>query len=637
MSNSKYKIVKKLGQGGMGTVYLGHDQILDRPVAIKVLSSELSSNSEFTERFLTEARVCAKLNHPNIIKIFDFGKSPSTNQIYFVMEYIDGESLTNLIKFNKIETEKKLITICIDVLNGLKCSHEQGILHRDIKPDNILLNKSGNPILMDFGIAKLIQNEGMTRTGETMGTPEYMSPEQVMGSELNCQTDLYSFGIVMYQMTTGKLPFQGDTPIATALKHVHDTPLSPSQFNKSISQGLEKIILKVIQKDKNLRYQTATEIINDLYMLTDQNIEIKVSGNEVGPIKTNRISINTSQTNVSPKQLTQNIETSAINFNQSKISINDIILKSIEDGKLNFHEILFDAITDNDVETFNFLTALKLPLNFINKNNSTPLMHAIKSNSQDMIDLMLSYKIDVNFKNNFNETPLMIACNTGDLETVKLLLKKGANPDLKNNKNELALNYSENKGYSEISNFLLNFSSSISEPDEIDTHTNDIKIQNGNLSLDEILLENISSNNFNPNYELFQAIENDQIFITNIIIKLKLADVNIKDKKSNTPLHHAAKYNNKSIITSLINNGANCNITNINDETPLHIACNNGNIDIISILLEKTDYTIKNSNSKDILDIAKDKGNKDIIKLIENHIKAKSPSLINKFMGIFKR
>lgn len=641
MSNSKYKILKKLGQGGMGTVYLGHDQILDRQVAIKVLSSELSSNSEFTERFLTEARVCAKLNHPNIIKIYDFGKSPSTNQVYFVMEFIDGDSLTNIIKFNKIETENKILSICKDVLSGLKCSHELGILHRDIKPDNILINKNGIPILMDFGIAKLIQNEGITRTGETMGTPEYMSPEQVMGSELNCQTDLYSFGIVMYQMATGKLPFQGDTPIATALKHVHETPPLPSNFNNSISPGLENIILKIIQKDKNLRYQSATEIINDLENLNSSNKAINISA-DARPIKTDKVILGNSHqtinTSLSENHNAQNIDTITSQLTQSKIKLCDVITKSIEEGKLNFHELLFDAITDNDVTALKFLADIKIPFNFINENNSTPLIHSIKSNSQDIFDLLISYKVDVNFKNNDDETPLMIACNTGDIETVKLLIKKGANPNLKNKKNELAYNYAENKGYSEISNFLLNISSSNSEPLESDNaNISNNLIQNGNFSLHDILKDNISKNNFNPNYELFQSIENDIFFITNILIKLKLAEINVRDKKANTPLHQSVKFNNKIISSFLINNGSDCNAINSNGETPLHIACTNGNNELISILIEKTDHTIKNSNNKDILDIAKDKGNKEAIKLIESYLKSKSPSLINKFMNIFKK
>ncbi|OQA79989.1 MAG: Serine/threonine-protein kinase PknB [bacterium ADurb.Bin243] len=653
MSNSKYKIIKKIGEGGMGSIYLGHDQILDRPVAIKVLSSKLSSNNEFMERFLTEARVCAKLNHPNIIKIFDFGTSQSTNQAYFVMEFVDGESLADHIKFNKIGTEKRLVEICKSVLSGLKCSHDQGILHRDIKPENILINEEGRPVIMDFGIAKLIQNESITRAGETMGTPEYMSPEQVLGNELNCQTDIYSFGILMYYMITGRLPFQADTPIATALKHVNEAPIPPSKFNSSMSHELENIILKAIQKNKSSRYQNASEIIKDLESLYGQNIGSNIPACEIKPIKTDKFdvynlgdqnqNVDASQPAQNAKKLTTNGQPHAIQnaektteIKPSIISFHDIIVKSIEEEKLNFHELLFDAITDNDTVIFNFLIDFKIPIDVIGENNSTPLMHSIRSNSNDIFDLLISNKVDVNFKNKTGETPLMIACAVGDLETVKILIKKGANQNIKNSKNEIAFNYAENKGYSEITNYLLNISNTISETNDIEEPVNSKNYRNGNLSLNEILQENIANGNLNSGFELFQSIETDKLAIASILIKQKLAGVNITDKKSNTPLHQAVKFNNKTMAELLINNGANFNSVNNNCETPLHIACFNGNIDLVSLLIAKTDYNIKNSNNKTALDIAKEKGTKEIIKIIEATIKSRTPSLINRFMDIFK-
>lgn len=653
MSNSKYKIIKKIGEGGMGSVYLGHDQILDRPVAIKVLSSKLSSNKEFMERFLTEARVCAKLNHPNIIKIFDFGTSQNTNQAYFVMEFVDGESLTDYIKFNKIRTENRLIEICKSVLSGLKCSHDQGILHRDIKPDNILINKDGNPVLMDFGIAKLIQNESITRAGETMGTPEYMSPEQVLGNELNCQTDIYSFGILMYYMITGRLPFKADTPIATALKQVNEAPAPPSKFNSSMSRELENIILKTIHKNKNFRYQNAGEVISALETMNGSNIDTNFPVCEITPIKTDKLNVDNfsdsrqDNNNAQPVQNNDKITISnqpqavqndgkTAEIKPSKISFHDILVKSIEEEKLNFHEMLFDAIADNDTIILNFLIDLKIPIDIIGENNSTPLMHSIKSNSNDIFDLLISNKADVNFKNKTGETPLMIACAAGDLETVKILIKKGANQNIKNSKNEIAFNYAENKGYSEITNYLLSISNTISKTDDIDEPANSKNYRNGNLSLNEILQENLANGNLNAGFELFQSIENDKLAVASILVKQKLTGVNIKDKKSNTPLHQAVKFNNKTVTELLINNDADFNSVNNNGETPLHIACFNGNIDLVTLLIEKTDHTTKNSNNKTALDIAKEKGNKEIIKTIEAAIKSKTPSLINRFMDIFK-
>ena len=621
MSDSKYKTIKKLGQGGMGIVYLGYDQVLDRHVAIKVLSPELSSNSEFIERFLREARVCAKLNHQNIVKIFDFGKIPGTGQVFFVMEFVDGESLTNYIKFNKIESENRFVEICKNVLSGLKYSHDMGILHRDIKPDNILINKEGIPILMDFGIAKSSQDEEMTKTGTLLGTLAYMSPEQALSNELNCQTDLYSFGIVMYQMVTGKVPFKGDAQKSTLWKHLNEIPVPPSQMKNSISSELEKIILKAIQKDKNIRYQNAAEIINDL---NNYNIQV----NETTPLV------------LSPEILSQsgqNTEKNSAIIKSSRFGIRDILVKSMQDGKFNFGEMLFDAITDKDMEVINFLIELNVPLNFVGRNDLTPLMHSIRFNSQEVFDLLISYKVDVNYKNKNGETPLMIACGSGDLETVKILIKKGADPNIKNIRNEIAFNYSNNNGYLETSNYLLNISSNTSPTDEINMHKKENPFQNGDLTITEILSENLSNGNFNPGYELFQSIENNKNIIASLLIKDKLTDINIKDKKSNTPLHQSVKFNNIAIAVLLINNNADCNIVNDSGETPLHIACYSKNIEIVKLLIDKTDHTVKTLNNKSIIDLARESGNKEIIKIVEAHIKSKSPSLINKFMGIFKK
>ncbi|HOD41017.1 MAG TPA: ankyrin repeat domain-containing protein, partial [Candidatus Wallbacteria bacterium] len=185
-------------------------------------------------------------------------------------------------------------------------------------------------------------------------------------------------------------------------------------------------------------------------------------------------------------------------------------------------------------------------------------------------------------------------------------------------------------------NYLLNISNTISETNDIEEPVNSKNYRNGNLSLNEILQENIANGNLNSGFELFQSIETDKLAIASILIKQKLAGVNITDKKSNTPLHQAVKFNNKTMAELLINNGANFNSVNNNCETPLHIACFNGNIDLVSLLIAKTDYNIKNSNNKTALDIAKEKGTKEIIKIIEATIKSRTPSLINRFMDIFK-
>jgi len=238
-SIGKYKIEKLLGKGAMGEVYLGRDETLDRFVAIKVLQG----SAEFTTAFLEEARLCAKLEHPNILKIFELGKVEESGRLYCVMQYIDGGSLTELIKNKGVLSEAEVLAISRGVLSGLQCAHKAGIIHRDIKPDNILFDRNGFPIIADFGIAQNLNNV-FTLNKQIIGTPEYMSPEQAQGLDLNSRTDIYSFGVVMFQMATGRLPFCAETPLELALKHVNDTAPSPLAINRSMNPELAKIIIK---------------------------------------------------------------------------------------------------------------------------------------------------------------------------------------------------------------------------------------------------------------------------------------------------------------------------------------------------------------------------------------------------------
>ncbi|HOD39531.1 MAG TPA: FHA domain-containing serine/threonine-protein kinase, partial [Candidatus Wallbacteria bacterium] len=234
---------------------------------------------------------CAKLEHPNILKIFELGKVEESGRLYCVMQYIDGGSLTELIKNKGVLSEAEVLAISRGVLSGLQCAHKAGIIHRDIKPDNILFDRNGFPIIADFGIAQNLNNV-FTLNKQIIGTPEYMSPEQAQGLDLNSRTDIYSFGVVMFQMATGRLPFCAETPLELALKHVNDTAPSPLAINRSMNPELAKIIIKAMKKDRTQRYADAKAVLADLAALEragnifpDANAEAAY-GSETPPIQT---------------------------------------------------------------------------------------------------------------------------------------------------------------------------------------------------------------------------------------------------------------------------------------------------------------------------------------------------------------
>jgi serine/threonine-protein kinase len=258
----KFRITGRIGKGGMGDVYKGIQEPLNRTVAIKVLPEEYARNEEFLQRFVTEAKAISLLEHQNIVGIYDYGVESGLQ--YIAMRYIEGQSLAH-----KLAAEKKLppetaVEYARQICRALKYAHEKDILHRDIKPQNILLGPGGRVFVTDFGIAKLYEQSSVTRTGVVVGTPEYMSPEQAEGKELNCQTDLYSLGIVLYEMLTGEPPFLGDNPLAIAYKHVNVPPPPISEKVSGIPRRLELVVLKALKKDRTVRYQNGDEFLQDL-------------------------------------------------------------------------------------------------------------------------------------------------------------------------------------------------------------------------------------------------------------------------------------------------------------------------------------------------------------------------------------
>ncbi|HET9392906.1 MAG TPA: Stk1 family PASTA domain-containing Ser/Thr kinase [Candidatus Rubrimentiphilum sp.] len=261
--NNRYRLDNKLGEGGMATVYCGTDTLLRRRVAIKVLRRDYASDQEFVRRFYQEAESAAKLSHPNIVNTYDVGREGDT--YYIVMELVDGPSLAEIIAADGRLPEPVALDYAAQICNGLAYAHRQGLLHRDIKPANILITKDDVVKLSDFGIARAVsqQTMTMTRPGMVMGSVYYLSPEQAQGLDLTEASDLYSVGIVLYQMLTGKLPFVGESPVTVALKHISD-PAPPLDPSAGVSPALQSIVSKLLQKQPENRFGSASEVASAL-------------------------------------------------------------------------------------------------------------------------------------------------------------------------------------------------------------------------------------------------------------------------------------------------------------------------------------------------------------------------------------
>ena len=254
----RYEIEEVLGEGGMAFVYKAKDKQLQRTVAIKTLKPNYVNQEKFVDRFRREAQTAANLNHPNIVQIFDWGIE---DEPYFVMEYIEGNTLTSIISSNRTVGLNDILYIGSQVASGLKEAHKHGLVHRDIKPGNIMITPSGKVKVTDFGIVSLQNEESdITKTGAVLGTASYISPEQAQGKAVSFESDLYSLGTVLYELITGKPPFSGDSPIATATKHLTDKPEKLSVFRKDIPKGLENAVLKLLEKRPYDRFKSAEDL-----------------------------------------------------------------------------------------------------------------------------------------------------------------------------------------------------------------------------------------------------------------------------------------------------------------------------------------------------------------------------------------
>jgi len=258
----KYRITGKLGKGGMGDIYKAVQEPLNRPVALKVLPLQLSRDEEFSKRFEIEAQAISKMEHQNIVSIYEYGEADGYR--FIAMQLVDGMDLGTYINETRVITVPEIIDFSKQICRGLRYAHNRNIIHRDIKPSNVLLDKNKIVHISDFGIAKISSSSGITMTGSAVGTPEYMSPEQAQGKKLDAQTDIYSLGILMYEMLTRKPPFTANNSMAVAYKQVHEQPMPPSVKRKDTPKRLELIILKALKKDKHDRYESVEELLEHL-------------------------------------------------------------------------------------------------------------------------------------------------------------------------------------------------------------------------------------------------------------------------------------------------------------------------------------------------------------------------------------
>ncbi len=263
MIANRYEIIEEVGKGGMAVVYKAKCLVLNRYVAIKVLRPEFREDTDFIARFKAEAQSAGSLSHPNIVSIYDVGQEGDLD--YIVMEYVEGVTLKQYIDAKAVIPWKEAVDYAAQICSGLEHAHKKGIVHKDIKPHNIIITREGTLKITDFGIAKVMSTSTITTGGAAgMGSVHYFSPEQARGGYIDAKTDIYSLGVLMYEMVTGRLPFEGDTAVAVAMQHIEKEPTSPKTINPDIPQSLENVILRAMSKEQSMRYDTATKMMIDL-------------------------------------------------------------------------------------------------------------------------------------------------------------------------------------------------------------------------------------------------------------------------------------------------------------------------------------------------------------------------------------
>jgi serine/threonine protein kinase/Tfp pilus assembly protein PilF len=262
----RYQIIEELGKGGMGKVYKAHDTEIKEKIALKLIKPDISADKKTIERFQNELKFARKIGHRNVCRMYDLNREEGS--YYITMEYVSGEDLKSFIRRVGQLPSGKAISIAKQICDGLTEAHRLGVIHRDLKPSNVMIDKEGNARIMDFGIARSLESKGITGAGVMIGTPEYMSPEQVEGKETDQRSDIYSLGVILYEMVTGRVPFEGDTALTIAVKHKTEEPEDPREYNSQLTEDLSRVILKCLEKNKDKRYQGAGEVRSEL-----ENIE----------------------------------------------------------------------------------------------------------------------------------------------------------------------------------------------------------------------------------------------------------------------------------------------------------------------------------------------------------------------------
>lgn len=267
--NDRYRIIRMIGEGGMANVYLAHDTILDRNVAVKILRGDLADDEKFVRRFQREAIAASSLSHPNIVEMYDVGEDDG--KYFIVMEFIEGRTLKSLIKKRGALTLPEVIDIMMQLTSGIACAHDSYIIHRDIKPQNVMILDDGRVKITDFGIAMALNNNELTQTNSVMGSVHYLPPEQASGSGSTIKSDIYSLGILMYELLTGKVPFKGDNAVEIAIKQMKEQIPSVCEANPDIPQSVENIVLKACAKNPKNRYDNVQEMHNDLETVLNED------------------------------------------------------------------------------------------------------------------------------------------------------------------------------------------------------------------------------------------------------------------------------------------------------------------------------------------------------------------------------